>query len=155
MKHSLVCSHTLSPGSTWPWGPSSLVAHGHVSSTHRLQEGAWNGLQWEWAKQPGWGPRLFSCHLWAPKDWNLIWSRNSGLWFLSWTCWGHSRTFSMVRQRDLGHRKPRRQFLCPHRKTILMPHNLPCVGPWDFFLYDHMKEPNFHGQQNHTIHSVL
>ena len=40
-----VHSCALLPGSTWPCGPGSHLAHGCVGSTHRLREGAWNGQQ--------------------------------------------------------------------------------------------------------------
>ena len=83
------CDHTLSPGSTWSWGPASSVAHGwwapHPSSRRELEMNSSRGQ----ATLPGWGICLFSSPLWGPEDCTLKRSRNSNHWLLSWSCWDH------------------------------------------------------------------
>ena len=82
-----VCSCTV-PGvcdlaavtAAWPMAVSAP----HTGSRRKPERNS----SWGQAKLPGLGLWPVSSHLWAPKDYNLNWSRNFELWLLSCSYWG-------------------------------------------------------------------
>ena len=82
--------------STQPRGPGSHMARGRADSRRQPETDS----SQEQATLPGGGIRPLSSPLWAPKDYTLKWSRDSGYWLLSWPCWGRSWTFFMAERGD-------------------------------------------------------
>ena len=75
-----VCILSQEYAATWPM--TVLAPHTDSCGEHEM-----NNSQ-EQAKLPGWGLRVLSNSLQAPEDCILNWSRNSGHWLVSWSCWG-------------------------------------------------------------------
>ena len=109
-------SHSCLPGDAFPGGltssPRSMQPWQHGPWLCGLYTQAPGGLKltaaWGQAKLPGWGLRLLSRSLQAPKNCTLNWSRNSWPWLLSWSCWGdgiwdRSPPFSQIRSTWIEH----------------------------------------------------